>query len=44
MTPKYDINDIVEMKNNMLVEQIDLKLFAWVRIYELNVKIVKEVL
>lgn len=44
MTPKYGINDIVEMKNNMLVEQIDLKLFAWVQIYELNVKIVKEVL
>ena len=30
MTSNYGINDIVEMKSNMHVELIDLKLFVWV--------------
>ena len=38
MTSKYGINDIVEMKNNMLVVRIDLKLFVWALIFVSNAK------
>lgn len=44
MTSNYGINDIVEMKSNMHVELIDLKLFVWVLIFASNVRIVNEVL
>ena len=43
MASKYGINDIVEMKNNMRVEPIVLKLLEWVPL-ELSVKIVNEAL
>lgn len=44
MASKYGINDIVEMKNNMRVEPIVLKLLEWVLTLELSVKIVNEAL
>ena len=44
MTSKYGINDIVEMKNHMHVEQIVLRLLEWVLIFVLNVNIVSAVL
>lgn len=44
MTSNYGINDIVEMKNNMHVEQIGLKSSVWVQTFALNAKTVKEVL
>ncbi len=31
MASKYGINDIVEMKNNMRVEQTVLRLLEWVQ-------------
>ena len=37
MASKYGINDIVEMKNNMRVEPIVLKLLEWVLTLELSV-------
>ena len=42
MTPKYDINDIVEMKKQHACGTNRFKIIRMGAIYELNVKIVKK--